>query len=55
MLRGHLFGHNGYISALLRCILIVAVSIQTPQFHRLSDSGCANRAQKFMLTAAYMQ
>jgi hypothetical protein len=43
------------ISALSRSTLAVAGSIQTPQLHRLSDSGCAHRVQKFMLTAAYMQ
>jgi hypothetical protein len=41
-------------SALSRSSLAVAGPIQTLQLHRLSDSGCANRAQKFMLTAAYM-
>jgi hypothetical protein len=41
-------------SALSRSTMAVAGSIQTLQLHRLSDSGCAHRAQKFMLTAAYM-
>jgi hypothetical protein len=41
-------------SALSRSTLAVAGSTQTLQLHRLSDSGCGYRVQKFILTATYM-
>jgi hypothetical protein len=54
MLRGHFSAIFYHLFALLKSTLPFAGSTQTLQLHRLSNSGCAHRAQKFMLTAAYM-